>query len=94
VINLCQISDTDIIEVKIKENDEKPVFFKAHAFKRVGRTNQRISTSEIRKLAQEERNRLCFDERICEEASLDDIDEVKVRKFLKRAKYERRSQDF
>jgi len=33
---------------------------------------------------------LCFDERICEDASLEDIDEVKVRKFLKRAKYERR----
>jgi len=89
-LNLCQISDKDIIEVKIKENDEKPVFFKSHAFKRVGKTNQRISTSEIRKLAQEERKRLCFDERICEEASLDDIDELKVRKFLKVAKYERR----
>ena len=89
-INLCQISDKDVIAVKIKENDEKPVFFKTHAFKRVGRTNQRISTSEIRKLAREERKRLCFDEQICEEASLDDIDEEKVRKFLKRAKYERR----
>jgi ATP-dependent DNA helicase RecG len=89
-INLCQISDKDVIAVKIKENDEKPVFFKAHAFKRVGRTNQRISTSEIRKLAREERKRLCFDEQICEEASLDDIDEEKVRKFLKMSKYERR----
>jgi predicted HTH transcriptional regulator len=48
-----QLWPKDIIEVKIKENDEKPVFFKSHAFKRVGRTNQRIPTSEIRKLAQE-----------------------------------------
>jgi ATP-dependent DNA helicase RecG len=88
-INLCQISDKDIIEVKIKENDEKPVFFKTHAFKRVGRTNQRISTSEIRKLAQEERKRLRFDERICEEASLDDIDEKRVRRFLKDSRKQR-----
>jgi ATP-dependent DNA helicase RecG len=89
-INLCQISDKYIIEVKIKENDEKPVFFKTHAFKRVGKTNQRISTSEIRKLAQEERKRLCFDERICEEASLEDIDEEKVKWYLeKRAEIRR-----
>ncbi len=73
-INLCQVADKDIIEVKIKENDEKQVFFKTHAFKRVGRTNQRISTGEIRKLAQAERKRLCFDERICEDASLEFID--------------------
>jgi len=89
-INLCQICDKDIIEVKIKENDEKPVFFKTHAFKRVGRTNQRISTSEIRKLAREERKRLCFDERICEEASLDDIDEEKVKWYLEKREEIRR----
>jgi ATP-dependent DNA helicase RecG len=88
-INLCQISDKNIIAVKIKENDEKPVFFKTHAFKRVGRTNQRISTSEIRKLAQEERKRLCFDERICEEASLEDIDEGSVERFLKESRKQR-----
>ena len=75
--------------MKIKENDEKPVFFKIHAFKRVGRTNQRISTSEIRKLAQEERKRLRFDERICEEASLEDIDEERVRQFLKDSRKQR-----
>ena len=88
-IDLCQISYKDVIAVKIKENDEKPVFFKTHAFKRVGRTNQRISTSEIRKLAREERKRLCFDERICEEASLDDIDEKRVRRFLKDSRKQR-----
>jgi ATP-dependent DNA helicase RecG len=34
--------------VKIKENDEKPVFFKTHAFKRVGRTNQRIDEERVK----------------------------------------------
>ena len=89
-INLCQVADRDIIAVKIKENDEKPVFFKTHAFKRVGRTNQRISTSEIRKLAREERKRLCFDVQICKEASLDDSDEERVKWYLeKRAEIRR-----
>ena len=89
-INLCPVGDKNIIEVKVKENEEKPAFFKNHAFKRVGRTNQRISTSEMRKLAKEERKRLSFDEQICEEASLEDIDEEKVKAFLKKARYERK----
>jgi ATP-dependent DNA helicase RecG len=89
-INLCPVGDKNIIEVKVKENEEKPVFFKNHAFKRVSRTNQRISTSEMRRLAKEERKRLSFDEQICEEASLEDIDEEKVRNFFKKARYERR----
>lgn len=89
-INLHNVGGEDIIEVKIKESEEKPVFFKNHAFKRVSKTNQRISTSEIRTLAREERVRLSFDELICEDASLEDIDEVKVREFLKKARYERR----
>jgi len=85
-INLHNVGGKDIIEVKIKESEKKPVFFKTHAFKRVSKTNQRISTSEIRTLAREERIRLSFDELICKEASLEDIDEVKVRAFLTPAK--------
>ena len=34
--------------------------------------------------------KLCWDERACERAILEDIDEEKVRWFLKRARYERR----
>ena len=39
--------------VEIKEKAEKPVFFKNHAYKRVGTTNQRISSSELRHLVKE-----------------------------------------
>ena len=42
-----------IIVIEIKESLEKPVFFRNHAYKRVGRTNQRIPSSEMRKLAKE-----------------------------------------
>ena len=89
-INLHQVGDIDIIELKIKESEEKPVFFKTHAFKRVGRTNQRISTTEIRKLAREEKKRLNFDEQICEEASFEDIDEEKVKWYLEKREEIRR----
>ena len=34
--------------------------------------------------------RIYWDERVCEDASLEDIEEDKVRQFLRKAKYERR----
>lgn len=66
----------------------KPI--KNHAYKRVGKTNQRISSVEIRKLAKESGEKVYWDERVCEEAKLEDISEEKVRRFLRRARYERR----
>ncbi|NQE06157.1 hypothetical protein C5S32_09840 [ANME-1 cluster archaeon GoMg1] len=57
-INLHQIEDKVIVEVKIKESEEKPVFYNTHAFKRVGRTNQKMSSDEIRKLAREEKKKI------------------------------------
>ena len=49
-----------------------------------------ISSSELRKLAKESGERVYWDEQICEDASLDDISEEKIRQFLRKAKYERR----
>ena len=88
-----KILDADgkkIIVIEVKESAEKPVFFKNHAYKRVGKTNQQISSSEIRKLAKESGVKVYWDERVCEEAKLEDIDEEKIRWFLRRARYERR----
>jgi len=78
-----------VIAIKIKENEEKPVFFKTHAFKRVGRTNLKLDSEEIRKLAKEERKHLNFDEQICEGASLEDIDIEKVKSYFERRKERR-----
>jgi ATP-dependent DNA helicase RecG len=89
-IKVHQVEGKKIIEISVKESDEKPVFFKDRAFQRVGRTNQRISASKIRELAKQERVKLHWDERICEGATLEDIDEEKVRWFLEKARYERR----
>lgn len=78
------------LAVEVTESAEKPVFFKNHAYKRVGKTNQGISSSELRKLAKESGERVYWDERVCEDASLEDIDEEKIRQFLRKAKYERK----
>ncbi|MCK4733528.1 MAG: hypothetical protein KAT65_13835, partial [Methanophagales archaeon] len=79
-----------VVVIKVSESAEKPVFFKNHAYKRVGKANQRISSSELRKLAKESGAKVYWDEQVCEEASLDDIDDEKVRRFLRRARFERR----
>ena len=89
-IKVYKIDNRSIISIKIKESSEKPVFFKGYVYKRVGDTNQRIPSSEIRRLARESVGRVYCDEQICKEARIDDIDEEKVIKFLERAKFERR----
>jgi len=79
-----QIDDKKIIAISLKEIEEKPVFFKDRAFQRVGKTNQRISANKIRELAKQERVKLHWDEKICERANSEDIDEEKVSWFLSR----------
>ena len=49
-----------------------------------------ISSSELRKLAKESGERVYWDELVCEEANFEDIDGEKVRRFLKKARFERR----
>ena len=66
------------------------MFFKNHAFQRVGKTNQRISANKIRELAKQEKAKLHWDERICQGATLKDIEESRVQWFLEKAKNERR----
>ncbi len=85
-VRVWEIGEKRVVVIEVTESVEKPVFFKNHAYKRVGKTNQSISASEIRKLARGEKRRLSWDEQICEDAGLEDIDEEKVRWFLRRAK--------
>ncbi|MEA1963670.1 MAG: putative DNA binding domain-containing protein [Candidatus Aerophobetes bacterium] len=89
-IKICKIDNKKIVSIKVKESNEKPVFSKSYAYKRVGDTNQRISSSEIRALAKEFGGKTYWDEQICEGASLKDIDEEKIKRFLKKGRFERR----
>jgi ATP-dependent DNA helicase RecG len=88
-VKVRKVNGKDLVQVSVKESDEKPVFFKDRAYQRVGKTNQRLSASKLRELAKQERVKLHWDERICERATLDDIDEEKVKRFLAMAKEER-----
>ena len=89
-VKIQEVGEKNVVMIEVKEGAEKPVFFKNHAYKRVGKTNQRISSSEMRKLAKESGGRVYWDERVCEGACPEDIDGDKVRQFLRKAKYARR----
>jgi len=81
VFPLVKVKDKDnkkIIIIEIPESQEKPVLFKGRAYKRVGKSSHRISSSEIRKLALESK-KIHWDEQICEDATLEIIDEKKVK---------------
>ena len=77
-----------IIEVKVPEGANKPYFLNGIAYKRVGTENRIIPPDELKKIILEQRQTR-WDEEICEDATLKDIDEEAVRKFLEKAKHER-----
>ena len=89
-IEVLEAGDKTIIAIKVEESNDKPVFFKNNAYKRVGKSSQRMSSSEMRRLAHEDKPKLWWDERICEDAGLEDMDEEKLQWFLHEAKRQRR----
>lgn len=68
-----KISGMNIIIIQVEENKSKPVFAFDRVYKRVGKSNHRVSSEEIRKMALE-RKKIYWDGLICEAATLEDID--------------------
>lgn len=81
-IKVVKIKNKDIIKIKVKQSLEKPVFFKGKVYKRVGNTNQKISSSEIREMAKETKVKPYWDGQICKEANLEDIDWEFAKEFF------------
>jgi ATP-dependent DNA helicase RecG len=80
-----------VIVVVVQEHTTKPVTAFGRPFRRSGRTNQVLSASEVAELYFASRG-LNWDEIVKDEATLDDIDPEKVRRFLSRAIAERQWQ--
>ncbi|MCW3133253.1 MAG: hypothetical protein N2V78_02860, partial [Methanophagales archaeon] len=55
--------------IEVRESKSKPVFAFDKVYKRVGKSNQRVSSGEIRKMALEGK-KIYWDERICEDKGL------------------------
>ncbi len=67
------VNGKNIIQIVIEESDIKPVFANDRAFKRVGKTNQRVSSLEIRRMASEiSLDR--WDSSLCENSTIEDLD--------------------
>lgn len=87
-VRIENVEDKKIIVIEVPESQEKPVLFKGRAYKRVGKSSHKISSAEIRKLVVESK-KIYWDEQVCEDATLNDIDEEKFRWFLREARIKR-----
>lgn len=87
-ITTVQVAGQTVILVEAEENPTKPVSAYGRAYRRSGRTNQVLAASEIAELYFTSRG-VTWDETARTDATLDDIDAEKVRKFLSRARSER-----
>ena len=74
-----------IITIEVAKSPIKPVFAFDKAFKRVGRTNQRLTSGEIRELARSGVG-YCYSAQIVKGATIDDISSGSVSKFVEQAK--------
>ena len=88
-ISTENIDENDVVIIEVNESLEKPVFYRGSAYKRVGKSNHKLKSSEIRNLAKNSGDKTFWDEQICKEATLEDINEEKVKDFLKEANRER-----
>jgi len=83
-IKVENVDDKKVIVIEVKECEEKPVFFRGHAYVRVGKSGHKLSASEIRKLAKDSGKKSYWDGEVCEGATLKDIDMEAVSKFVER----------
>jgi ATP-dependent DNA helicase RecG len=82
-ITVKKMGGKNIIEIRVSERSDKPVFAKGVAYKRVGRSNIKMDRDEILNLL---RGTYEFSYEDVEIASIDEIDLNKVKSFIHRAK--------
>lgn len=83
-IKVERITGKKIIIIEVKESLDKLVLAFGRPFKRVGKSSPKMSKDEYERLILEKhREKLQFDKDVCEEANLEDIDNKKVRAYLK-----------
>ena len=88
-IHVENVDGKQVIVVDVAEYEQKPVFAFGRAVIRVGKSNQKLGSEGIRNLALNT-SKVYWDGRACVDADLGDVDEEKLRWFLRGAKYERR----
>lgn len=77
-----------VVIIEVVESKQKPVLAFGRAYKRVGKSNQKLGFEGIRTLAIET-SKAYWDERVSEEITLEDIDGERISWFLKEAMKQR-----
>ncbi len=80
-IRIEKVHEKLVIVVDVQENMQKPVLAFGRAFMRVGKSNQTLGYERIKSLALGA-SKVYWDEKVCEYAKFNDIDEDKVKWFL------------
>jgi ATP-dependent DNA helicase RecG len=84
-------NNKQIIIVKVKESSDHLALAFGRPYKRVGKSTLRMPKDEYERLILDKhKDKLYFDSQICKEVTLKDIDNIKVKRFLERASFERR----
>ena len=83
-IELEKMDGNEVLSIEVHECNTKPVFVHGKAFKRVAKSNLKLSAQEIRKMTKESVNY-----NFTEGATIDDIDEEKINDFVQKAEQER-----
>ncbi|MBU1923432.1 MAG: putative DNA binding domain-containing protein, partial [Candidatus Omnitrophica bacterium] len=83
-ISVKEVEGKKIIVIEVKESLDRLVLAFGRPFKRVGKATMRIGKDEYERLILEKhKDRFQFDKQVCEEAGLKDIDDRKVKAYLK-----------
>jgi len=87
-IEKVEVNDKNVFVVEVKKSDQLHSYRNV-AYKRIGTHDKPLSPEEVIEFAKAT-GKIKFDEEICERATLKDIDEEKVRLFIKEAKRQRK----
>lgn len=86
-IERLKLDSKDLLLVEIRDTTNKPYQVFGKAFKRVGKSTLQMSRDEFeRMILEKHKEKIQFDSQICRDARLKDIDDEKLRWFLKEAK--------
>lgn len=89
-VELVKVFGENIAVIEVTEGRDKPYTASGRPFIRIGDVTKQMKRSEYeRMLLEKSKDKLRFDTKICDGATWQDIDEEKVRWFLKKARAER-----
>lgn len=83
-IEACRIDDKHVVAIHIKEFPLKPVSVKGKCFRRVGKSNRLMTSREIAAMHYQSTD-TSWDKLPARDATLEDIDPDKVKKFISKA---------